>query len=188
MDADLEFMKFRTMRFFNSGEYELKKDNLGFYRYTLLPMPDDAAALGEQPTPTPEIAIKKGIAAATAPVDTAVKFTSDLLRSGVNKLNDKTFSLLADRFAAAGVDPKISKKILKSTAGEVSNFAMDIFFPRNTFDVALGTAFGPLSKPARKVAGAAAGTLLTSGLAIPDEQVVAPELTTTDKPLINEAQ
>lgn len=111
MDADLEFMKFRTMRFFNSGDYELKKDDLGFYRYTLLPVPDDAAALGDQPTPTPEATIKKGIAAATAPVDTGVKFTSDLLRSGVNKLNDKTFSLLADRFAAAGVDQKIFKDI-----------------------------------------------------------------------------
>jgi|APGre2960657404_1045060.scaffolds.fasta_scaffold17477_2 hypothetical protein len=176
MDADLEFMKFRTMRFFNSGEYELKKDNLGFYRYTLLPVPEDAVALGDQPTPTPEVAIKKGIAAATAPIDTGVKFTSDLLRSGVNKLNDKTFSLLADRFAAAGVDPKISKKILESTAGEASNFAMDIFLPQSTADVALGAAFGPISKPARKAAGAVAGTVLGS------------EVTTPSKLLINEAQ
>jgi len=176
MDIDLEFMRFRTMRSTGGGDYELKKDNLGFYRYTLLPVPDESAALGEQPTPTPEVAIKKGIAAATAPIDTGVKFTSDLLRSGVNKLNDKTFSLLADRFAAAGVDPKISKKILESTAGEASNFAMDIFLPQSTADVALGAAFGPISKPARKAAGTVAGTVLGS------------EVTTPSKLLINEAQ
>ena len=176
MDIDLEFMRFRTMRSTGGGNYELKKDDLGFYRYTLLPVPDAAAALGDQPTPTPEVAIKKGIAAAAAPTDTGVKFTSDLLRSGVNKLNDKTFSLLADRFAAAGVDQKIFKKILESTAGEVSNFAMDIFLPQSTADVALGAAFGPISKPARKAAGAVAGTVLGS------------EVTTPSKLLINEAQ
>ncbi len=91
-------------------------------------------------------------------------------------MNDNTFSLLADRFAAAGVDPKISKKILESTAGEASNFAMDIFLPQSTADVALGAAFGPISKPARKAAGAVAGTVLGS------------EVTTPSKLLINEAQ
>ena len=171
MDIDLEFMRFRTMRSTGGGDYELKKDDLGFYRYTLLPVPDAAAALGDQPTPIPEVAIKKGIAAAAAPTDTGVKFTSDLLRSGVNKLNDKTFSLLADRFAAAGVDQKIFKKILESTAGEVSNFAMDIFLPQSTADVALGAAFPlvDIPKAARKAAGMTAGTLYTTQLTTPSE-------------------
>jgi len=154
MNIELEFQRYRNMKRLG-GEYNMAADKLGFIRYNpILPVPDESAALGEQPTPEPEKLLKEIMTAGP-----------DAIRSGLNKANNKTFDLVESALTEYGIDKKAAKKIMSKVRGaeeEIVNFAYEMIVPQSPEDVALMAAMGPVAK-VRKPAAAIAGALIGGG-------------------------
>lgn len=154
MDIELEFQRYRNMKRIG-GEYNMAADKLGFIRYTpILPVPAEEVALGDQPTPTPEEAIKK-----------AISIGPETIKNGLIKVNNMTFDMVERKMIDSGLDEKSVKKIMKSIKSgqeEVVNTVYDIMVPQTPEDIALTAAVGPVAK-LRKPAAAVAGALFGAG-------------------------